>query len=63
MKNVRLRPFWMQSENKEMGGLNAKGCFKKWERSDLEPNDRVFGSRFHYHIKRDATTGQITNCK
>eukprot|EP00961_Rhodomonas_salina_P291319 3931900-Rhodomonas_salina.1 len=63
MKNVCLRPFWMQSENKEMDGLNAKGCFKKWKHSDLEPNNRVFGSLFHYHIKRDATTGHITNCK
>eukprot|EP00961_Rhodomonas_salina_P079142 1063984-Rhodomonas_salina.1 len=44
MKNVCLRPFWMQSKNKEMDGLNAKACFKKWKHSDLEPNDRVFGS-------------------
>eukprot|EP00961_Rhodomonas_salina_P085381 1146703-Rhodomonas_salina.1 len=64
MKNVRLRPFWMASENKEtVEGLNTKDCFKKWKRSDLAPNDRVFGSCFHYHIKRDATTGHITNCK
>eukprot|EP00961_Rhodomonas_salina_P288513 3899255-Rhodomonas_salina.1 len=51
MKNVRLCPFWMQSENKEMDWLNAKGCFKKWKSQDLAPNDSVFGSRFHYHIK------------
>eukprot|EP00961_Rhodomonas_salina_P183697 2479564-Rhodomonas_salina.1 len=51
------------SENKEMDWLNAKGCFKKWKRQDLAPNDCVFGSRFHYHIKLDAKTGHITNCK
>eukprot|EP00961_Rhodomonas_salina_P269422 3640192-Rhodomonas_salina.1 len=33
MRNVRLRPFWMQSENKEMNGLNTTGCFrvKPWK--------------------------------
>lgn len=35
MRKVRLSPFWMQSENKEMDGLNTKGCFKKWKRQDL----------------------------
>eukprot|EP00961_Rhodomonas_salina_P083135 1116895-Rhodomonas_salina.3 len=63
MQNVRLLPFWMQSENKERDRLNSKGCFKPWKRQDLPPNNSVFGSRFHYHIKCDAKTGQITNCK
>lgn len=63
MKNQQLRPFWIDSQNKEMEGLERKGCFKKWKRLDLAPNDQVFGSRFHYHIKRDCATGQVTNCK
>eukprot|EP00961_Rhodomonas_salina_P097136 1306460-Rhodomonas_salina.1 len=28
-----------RSENKEMDGLNAKGCFKIWKQQDLAPND------------------------
>eukprot|EP00961_Rhodomonas_salina_P010377 139191-Rhodomonas_salina.1 len=63
MRNVRLKPFWIASEQKEMDGLWTRGCFKRWRRSDLQTNDRVFGSRFHYNIKRDGATGQITNCK
>lgn len=46
-----------------MSGLWNQGCFKRWKRQDLLPSDRVFGCRYHYHIKRDNTTGQITNCK
>eukprot|EP00961_Rhodomonas_salina_P193837 2616955-Rhodomonas_salina.1 len=46
-----------------MGWLEQKGCFRKWKRRDLAPNDQVFGSRFHFHIKRDGATGQVTNCK
>eukprot|EP00961_Rhodomonas_salina_P130203 1753205-Rhodomonas_salina.1 len=63
MRNVRLKPFWIESENKEMKGLWSRGCFKRWRCSDLLPSDRVFGSRFHYNIKRDGATGHITNCK
>ena len=63
MNHPRLKPFWMDSERKEMDGLWKRGCFKIWKRKDLLKNDRVFGSRFHYNIKRDATTGHITNCK
>eukprot|EP00961_Rhodomonas_salina_P108014 1454412-Rhodomonas_salina.1 len=46
-----------------MDGLNKLGCFKKWNRTELAPNDRVFGSQFHYNIKRDGATSQVTNCK
>eukprot|EP00961_Rhodomonas_salina_P135928 1828993-Rhodomonas_salina.1 len=53
----------MDSETKEMSWLWKRGCFKKWKRGDLEKTDRVLGSRFHYNIKRDGATGQITNCK
>eukprot|EP00961_Rhodomonas_salina_P218406 2951239-Rhodomonas_salina.2 len=61
MKNPRLRPFWIDSQKKKMGRLEQKGCFRKWKHSNLTPNDRVFGSRFHYHIKLDGATGQVTN--
>mmetsp|Transcript_27856 Transcript_27856/g.65715 ORF Transcript_27856/g.65715 Transcript_27856/m.65715 type:complete len:97 (-) Transcript_27856:1858-2148(-) len=33
MKNPRLKPFWLESEGKEMKGLWDKGCFKRWKRS------------------------------
>eukprot|EP00961_Rhodomonas_salina_P214839 2901555-Rhodomonas_salina.1 len=46
-----------------MDGLWKRGCFTRWKRSDLLRHDRIFGSRFHYNIKRDGATGQITNCK
>eukprot|EP00961_Rhodomonas_salina_P242288 3272945-Rhodomonas_salina.1 len=46
-----------------MKGLWDKGCFRRWKRSALEKDDRVFGSLFHYHIKRDGKTGLVTNCK
>eukprot|EP00961_Rhodomonas_salina_P173117 2334459-Rhodomonas_salina.3 len=63
MRNVRLQPFWVGSENKEMDWLWKCGCFKWWKRSDLLASDRVFGSRFHYNIKCNGATGLITNCK
>lgn len=63
MAHPRLRPFWMASEDKKMTGLWDRGCFRKWKRKDLLLDYRVFGSRFHYHIKRDGATGHITNCK
>eukprot|EP00961_Rhodomonas_salina_P032108 432563-Rhodomonas_salina.2 len=33
LRNPRLLPFWIDSENKEMAGLWSKGCFKKWKHS------------------------------
>eukprot|EP00961_Rhodomonas_salina_P112936 1519388-Rhodomonas_salina.1 len=63
MHNVRLRPFWMDSENKEMDGLWKRCCFKRWKRSDLLTNYRVCCSSFHYNIKCDGATRLITNCK
>eukprot|EP00961_Rhodomonas_salina_P252464 3412445-Rhodomonas_salina.2 len=63
MCDTRLHPFWIDSERKEMEGLWSRGCFKQWKRSELLASDRVFGSRFHYNIKRNGVTGQITNCK
>ncbi len=46
-----------------MAGLWQRKCFKKWKRADLKSNNRVFGSHFHYNIKQDGRTGQVTNCK
>eukprot|EP00961_Rhodomonas_salina_P218663 2955124-Rhodomonas_salina.1 len=63
MLNVRLSPFWIDSKKKEMDGLWKRGCFKEWKRGDLLKNNRVFGSRFHFDIKRNGASGQITNCK
>jgi hypothetical protein len=40
-----------------------KGTFKKWNRSDLLPNDRVFTSRYVYKIKRSAKTGEAYRFK
>eukprot|EP00961_Rhodomonas_salina_P005620 76193-Rhodomonas_salina.1 len=40
MKNPLLRPFWIELQKKEMGGLEQKGCFRKWKHRDLAPNDR-----------------------
>jgi hypothetical protein len=37
--------------------------FKKWNRSDLLPNDRVFTSRYVYKIKRSAKTGEAYRFK
>ena len=42
MRNPRFKPFWLRAEGDEWQGLWQKGVFKKWNRSDLLPNDRVF---------------------
>ncbi len=44
MGNERLKPFWLDSEKKEMSGLWRRQCFKKWRRSELLQDDRVFAS-------------------
>jgi hypothetical protein len=51
MRNPRHKPFWLRAEGDEWQGLWEKGTFKKWNRSDLLPNDRVFTSRYVYKIK------------
>ncbi len=57
MRNARFKPFFLTSEASEWEGLWDKGVFKKWKRSDLLKNDRVFTSRYVYKIKRSAKTG------
>ena len=63
MRNPRLKPFWLKAEGGEWQGLWEKGVFKKWKRSDLLPNDRVFTSRYVYKIKRSAKTGEAYRFK
>ena len=63
LAHPRFRKFWLEGEKEEWDGLWGMGCFKKWNRKDLLPSDKVFGSRFHYHIKRDAITGVISRFK
>ena len=57
MRNARFKPFWLTAEAAEWEGLWDKGVFKKWNRSDLLKNDRVFTSRYVYKIKRSAKSG------
>jgi len=45
MRNPRFKPFWLRAEGGEWQGLWEKGVFKKWKRSNLSINDRVFTSR------------------
>jgi hypothetical protein len=63
MRNPRHKPFWLRAEGDEWQGLWEKGTFKKWKRSDLLPNDRVFTSRYVYKIKRSAKTGEAYRFK
>ena len=63
MRNPRFKPFWLKAEGSEWQGLWEKGVFKKWKRSDLLPNDRVFTSRYVYKIKRPAKTGEAYRFK
>jgi len=57
MRNLKFKPFCLTWEETEWSGLWEKGVFKKWNRKDLFPNDRVFTSRYVYKIKRNAKTG------
>jgi hypothetical protein len=63
MRNPRHKPFWLRAEGDEWQGLWEKDTFKKWNRSDLLPNDRVFTSRYVYKIKRSAKTGEAYRFK
>jgi hypothetical protein len=59
MRNTRFQPFWFTAEASEWEGLWDKDVFKKWNRSELLKNDRVFTSRYVYKIKRSAKTGAV----
>jgi hypothetical protein len=63
LRNPRHKPFWLRAEGDEWQGLWEKSTLKKWNRSDLLPNDRVFISRYVYKIKRSAKTGKAYRFK
>ena len=63
MRNLRFKPFWLKAEADEWAGLWQKGVFKRWSRSDLLPDDRVFTSKYVYKIKRAASTGEAYRFK
>ena len=63
MRNQRFRGYWLEAEAKEWQGLWEKGVFKRWKRSDLQANDRVFQSRYVYKLKRSASTGAVYRFK
>ena len=58
MRNPRFKPFWLKAEADEWAGLWQEGVFKRWLRSDLLSNDRVFTSKYVYKIKRSAKIGE-----
>jgi len=57
LRNQKFKPFWLAAEEAEWAGLWDKGVFKRWNKSDLLKNDRVFTSRYVYKLKRNAKTG------
>ena len=63
MRNLRLKPFWLGAEQKEMAGLWDKQCFRKVRRADLPEGTRVFTTRFHYKIKRYSATASLKSLK
>ena len=63
MRNPRFKPFWLKAEADEWAGLWQKGDFKRWLRSDLLSNDRVFTSKYVYKIKRSTKTGEAYRFK
>jgi len=52
MLRTDLAPDWIKSEHVEMDGLWRLGALEKVLRSSLDASARIFGSRFHYKIKR-----------
>jgi hypothetical protein len=54
LRNPKFKPFWLAAEEAEWAGLWEKGVFKRWNKSDLLKNDRVFTSRYVYKLKRNV---------
>jgi len=52
MLRTELAPEWIKSEHVEMDGVWRRGALQKVLRSSLDASARIFGSRFHYKIKR-----------
>ena len=63
MANPRLKPFWLGAEHKEITGLFRRGVFQRVHEKDLPRGTKVFGSRFHYKIKRHTDTMQVKQTK
>lgn len=59
--NNPLHKEWRKSEQLEMDGLWKGHVLKPVKRSSLLPEDKVFGTRFHYKIKRK--NGKFDKCK
>ncbi len=57
LRNLKFKPFWLAAEEAEWAGLSEKGVFKRWNKSDLLKNDRVYTSRYVFKSKRNAKTG------
>jgi len=49
---LQAAPEWIKSEHVEMDGLWRRGALEKVLHSSLDASARIFGSRFHYKIKR-----------
>jgi hypothetical protein len=56
-RGIAMRNLRFKAETLEWEGLWAKDVFKKWNRSDLLPDNKVFTSRYVYKIKRSSKTG------
>jgi len=54
MLRTELAPEWIKSEHVEMDGLWRRGALEKVLRSSLDTSACIFGSRFHYKIKRQV---------
>jgi len=52
MLRIELAPEWIKSKHVEMDGLWRRGALEKVLRSSLDASARIFGSLFHYIIKR-----------
>eukprot|EP00961_Rhodomonas_salina_P101305 1363405-Rhodomonas_salina.1 len=63
MSNSSLKPFWLGTEKTKVKGLWDRDCFRKVQRSSLPKGQRVFGSHFHYKIKRDNTSNTLQKLK
>ena len=62
MLRSELAPEWIKSEHVEMDGLfHKREALERVLRSSLDGSARVFGSRFHYKIRRnlDMTVDQL----
>jgi len=56
-----MKTGWIKSQTSEMDGLWRRGVFQKVLRSSLNPQDRVFTSRFNYKMKRKGR--EFHKCK